>query len=149
MYCATSKKIQVVNILEKCKFSFKKAQIDSFSGDSLKFSIILNAHNSGADSLFVENLNGFLYLDSLFEIPFSLQNSKWISAGSNEISFSGALQLDLLKILALPRVKTFRMQGKAYMALKPNQEAVVMDFNETRAVPPDLIEKQIKKILGL
>jgi hypothetical protein len=147
--CSASKKIQAANILKKCKFTFERAQIDSFTGDSLKFSIFLNTSNQSKDSLFVQDLNGFLYLDSLFEIPFSLQKSKWISSGSSQISFSGAVQLELFKLLALPSVKKFRMEGKAYIALKPGQDAIDVDFNETRDVPPDLIEKTVKKLIGL
>ncbi|MDR1812447.1 MAG: hypothetical protein LBQ87_06455 [Candidatus Fibromonas sp.] len=147
--CSTSKKIQAANILKKCKFTFQKAQIDSFTGDSLKFSIFLNTHNESKDSLFIQDLNGFLYLDSLFEIPFSLQKSKWVSSGSGQISFSGAVQLELFKLLALPSVKKFKMQGKAYIALKPGQDAIEVDFNETRDIPTDLIEKTVKKLMGL
>jgi len=99
--------------------------------------------------LFIQKLNGFLYLDSIFEVPFSLQESKWISSGRGQISFSGAVQLDLFKLLALPSVKKFRMQGKAYVALKPEQETTEMDFNETRDIPPDLVEKMLKKLIGL
>jgi hypothetical protein len=147
--CSVSKKIQAANILKKCKFTYQKAQIDSFAGDSLKFSIFLNAYNGGKDSLFVQNLDGFLYLDSLLEVPFNLQNSKWLSPGNSQIKFSGAVQLNLLKIMALPNVKTFRMQGKAYIALKPEQKAIDLDFNETRDIPPDLLEKMVKKLIGL
>jgi len=86
-------------------------------------------------------------LDSLFEIPFSLQDSKWISPGRGQISFSGAVQLDLFKLLALPNVKKFRMQGKAFVALKPEEEAIDIDFDETRDIPPDLVEKMIRKII--
>jgi len=65
------------------------------------------------------------------------------------VSFSGAVQLELFKLLALPSVKKFRMQGKAFVALKPEQEATDIDFDETRDVPPDLVEKMVKKLLGL
>jgi len=147
--CSVSKKIQAANILKKCKLTYQKAQIDSFAGDSLKFSIFLNAYNGGKDSLFVQNLDGSLYLDSLFEVPFNLQNPKWLSPGNNQIKFSGAVQLDLLKIMALPSVKTFRMQGKAYIALKPEQKAIDIDFNETRDIPPDFLEKMVRKLIGL
>ena len=147
--CTASKKIQAANILKNCKFTYQKAQIESLDGDSLKFSLFLNAHNGSKDSLFVENLNGFIYLDSLFEIPFSLQNSKWLSPGNNQMSFSGAVQLDLFKILALPKVKQLRMQGKAYIALKPNQKAIDLDFNETQDIPPDMVEKMVKKLMGI
>ncbi|MCL2282387.1 MAG: hypothetical protein FWC26_03625 [Fibromonadales bacterium] len=147
--CTVSKKIQTANILSKCKFTYQSAKIESFTGDSLTFNIFLNAKNEGKDSLFVENLTGFIYLDSLFEIPFSLQNSKWISPGSSQMSFSGAVQLDFFKILALPGVKKFRMQGKANVALKPEQEAIDIDFDETRDIPPDFMEKMAKKLMGL
>jgi len=86
-------------------------------------------------------------LDSLFEIPFSLQDSKWISPGRGQISFSGAVQLDLFKLLALPNVKKFRMQGKAFVALKPEEEAMDINFDETRDIPPDLVEKMIRKLI--
>ena len=147
--CSASKKIQTANILKKCEFTFQKAQVDSFTGDSLKFSIFLNANNKGEDSLFVQSLNGIIHLDSIFEIPFSLQNSKWLSPGNGQISFSGAVQLDLFKILALPSVKKFRMQGTAFVALKPEQQATDMDFDETHDIPPDLVEKVVKKLIGL
>jgi hypothetical protein len=146
--CATTKKIQTANILKKCEFTFQKAQIDSFTGDSLKFSVFLNANNKGEDSLFIQKLNGTFYLDSIFEIPFSLQNSKWLSPGNGQISFSGAVQLELFKILALPSVKKFRMQGKAFVALKPEQQTISIDFNETRDIPPNLVEKMVKKLIG-
>jgi len=146
--CATSKKIKAANILKKCEFTFQRAGIDSFTGDSLKFSVFLNANNKGEDSLFVQKLTGNFYLDSLFEIPFSLQNPKWISPGNSQISFSGAVQLELFKLLALPNVKKFRMQGKAFVALKPDQEGVDIDFNETRDIPPDLVEKMIRRLIG-
>jgi len=145
--CAASKKIKTANILKKCEFTFQRASIDSFTGDSLKFSVFLNANNKGEKSLFIQGLTGTLYLDSLFEIPFSLQDSKWISPGRGQISFSGAVQLDLFKLLALPNVKKFRMQGKAFVALKPEEEAIDIDFDETRDIPPDLVEKMIRKII--
>ena len=99
--------------------------------------------------MFVENLSGFIYLDSLFEIPFSLQDSKWISPGNSQLKFSGAVQLDLLKVLALPSVKKFRMHGTAYIALKPKQKAIDIDFDESHDIPPDLIGKQFRKLLGI
>jgi len=86
-------------------------------------------------------------LDSLFEIPFSLQDSKWISPGRGQISFSAAVQLELFKLLALPDVKKFRMQGKAFVALKPEQETTEMDFNEARDIPPDLMKKLIEQAI--
>jgi hypothetical protein len=146
--CATSKKIQTANIIKKCEFTFKRASVDleSFTGDSLKFSVFLNVNNKGEDSLFVQRLNGTIYLDSIFEIPFSLQNPKWISPGNGQISFLGAVQFDLLKLPALPSVKKFRMQGKAFVALKPEQETTDIDFDETRDVPPDLAEKMVKDL---
>jgi len=146
--CSASKKIQAANIFKKCKFTFQKAQADDLTGDSLKFSVFLNAYNAGKDSLFVQNLSGIVHLDSLFEIPISLQNPKWLSPGNSQVSFSGAVQLDLLKLLKLPNVKNFRMQGKVFVALKPNQEPVSIDFDETREVPPDLVEKALKKLIG-
>jgi hypothetical protein len=145
--CATSKKIKTANILKKCEFTFQRATIDSFTGNSLKFSVFLNANNKGEDSLYIQRLNGTLYLDSLFEIPFSLQNPKWISPGNGQVSFSGEVQLELFKLLALPNVKKFRMQGKAFVALKPEQETTDIDFDETRDIPPDLAEKMIKKLI--
>jgi len=123
--------------------------MDGFRGDSLVFSVFLNAHNKGKDSLFVQGLNGMLYLDSLFEIPISLQKSVWLSPGSNELSFSGAVQLTLFKLLAVPNLKKFTIQGIAYIALKPDQKAIEVDFNETRDIPPNLLEKQIKGLIGL
>jgi hypothetical protein len=110
--------------------------------------VLLNANNRGKDSLFAQNLNGMLYLDSLFEIPISLQKSTWLSPGHNELSFSGAIQLDLFKLLALPGVKKFTMKGIAFIALKPEQEAIEIEFNETKDIPPDLVEKQIKSFLN-
>ncbi len=86
-------------------------------------------------------------MDSLFEIPFSMQDSKWISPGRGQISFSAAVQLELFKLLALPNVKKFRMQGHAFVALKPGQETTEMDFNETRDIPPDLVEKMVRKLI--
>jgi hypothetical protein len=146
--CAASKKIKTANILKKCEFTFQRASIDSFTGDSLKFSVFLNTNNRSEDSLFIQRLNGTLYLDSIFEIPFSLQDSKWISSGRGQISFLGAVQLELFKLLALPNVKKFRMQGKAFVALKPEQETTEMDFDETRDIPPDLVEKMLRKLVG-
>jgi len=145
--CATSKKIKTASILKKCEFTFQRAGIDSFLGDSLKFSVFLNTNNKGEDSVFIQRLNGTFYLDSLFEIPFSLQNPMWLSPGRGQISFSGAVQLDLLKLLSLPSVKKFRMQGKAFVALKPEQETTEMDFDETRDIPPDLMEKMLKRLI--
>ncbi|MCL2206548.1 MAG: hypothetical protein FWB90_00445 [Fibromonadales bacterium] len=147
--CSASKKIQAANILKKCKFTYHSMQMEGFSGDSLKFSVFLNANNAGADSLFVENLKGSFHLDSLFEIPFNLQNSRWISPGDNQMKFSGALELNLFKILALPNVKKFRMQGKAFIALKPGQKSIDVDFDESHDIPPDMLEKTLKKIIGL
>jgi hypothetical protein len=110
--------------------------------------VFLSAHNKGKDSLFAANLNGMLYLDSLFEVPISLQKSTWLSPGHNELSFSVAIQLDLFKLLALPNVKKFTMKGKAFIALKPEQNAIEVEFNETKDIPPDLVEKQIKSFLN-
>jgi len=145
--CAASKKIKTANILKKCDFTFQRASIDSFTGDSLKFSVFLNTNNRGEDSLYVQRLTGTLYLDSLFEIPFSLQDSKWLSPGRGQISFSGAVQLELFKLLALPNVKKFRMQGKAFVALKPGEETTDINFDETRDIPPDLVEKMVRKLI--
>jgi len=145
--CSTTKKIKTVKILKKCEFTFQRANIDSFTGDSLKFNVFLNTNNKGEDSLYIQRLIGTLYLDSLFEIPFNLQNPKWISPGRGQISFSGAVQLELFKLLALPNVKKFRMQGKAFVALKPGEETTEMDFNETRDIPPDLVEKMVRKLI--
>jgi hypothetical protein len=147
--CSMSKKLQAANILKQCDFSFKKAGIDELKSDSLKFIVFLNAHNKGKDSLFAQNLSGMLYLDSLFEIPINLQKSAWLSPGYNELSFTGAIQLDLFKLLALPGVKKFTMRGTAFIALKPGQNAIEIDFNETKDIPPDLVEKQIKSLIGL
>jgi hypothetical protein len=146
--CTVSKKIQAASILKQCDFSFKKATVDGFKDDSLKFNVFLNANNKGKDSLFAQDLNGVLYLDSLFEIPINLQKSVWLSPGNNELCFSGAVQLDLLKILAIPSLKKFTVQGNAYIALKPDQKAIEVDFNETHDIPPDLLEKQVKNLLG-
>jgi len=146
--CSTTKKMQAANILKKCKFSYQSAQVDGFVKDSLKFTVFLNASNTGEDSLFVENLTGSFHLDSLLEIPFSLQTSKWISPGSNQMKFSGAMELNLFKILALPNVKKFRMHGKAWIALKPGQKTIDVNFDESHDIPPDLLEKQLKKIIG-
>jgi len=41
------------------------------------------------------------------------------------------------------------MQGKAFVALKPEQETTDIDFDETRDIPPDLVEKMLKKLIGL
>ncbi|MDR2553975.1 MAG: hypothetical protein LBC64_00985 [Fibromonadaceae bacterium] len=147
--CSVSKKIQAASILKQCNFSFKRASMDGFRGDSLVFSVFLNAHNKGNDSLFVQGLNGMLYLDSLFEIPISLQKSVWLSPGNNELNFSGAFQLNLFKLLAVPNLKKFTIRGIAYIALKPDQKAIEVDFNETRDIPPNLLEKQIKGLIGL
>ena len=145
--CSTTKKIKTAKILKKCEFTFQRASIDSFTGDSLKFSVFLNTNNKGEDSLYIQRLTGTLYLDSLFEIPVDLQNPKWISPGRGQISFSAAVQLELFKLLALPNVKKFRMQGKAFVALKPGEETTEMDFNETRDIPPDLVEKMVRKLI--
>jgi len=146
--CSVSKKIQAANILKKCKFTFHSFQIDSFTGDSLKFNVILNASNESKDSLFIQDLNGAVYLDSLFEIPLSLQKSKWLSSGNSQVSFSGAMELNLLNIPALLNVKQYRIQGKAYIALKPGQDAIDIDFNETRDIPPGSVEKMLEKTVG-
>jgi len=146
--CSASKKIQAANILKKCKFTFHSFQLDSFTGDSLKFNVILNASNAGKDSLFVQDLNGFVYLDSTFEIPLSLQKSKWISPGNSQVSFSGAMELNLLNIPALLNVKQYRVQGKAYIALKPGQNAIDIDFDETRDIPPGFVEEMLEKTMG-
>jgi hypothetical protein len=146
--CSVSKKIQAANILKQCDFSFKRASVDGFKGDSLMFSVFLSANNKGKDSLFAQGLNGMLYLDSLFEIPISLQKSAWLSPGNNELGFSGAIQLNLFKLLAVPNLKKFTVRGSAYLALKPDQKTIEVDFNETRDIPPDLLEKQIKGLLG-
>jgi hypothetical protein len=146
--CSVSKKIQAANILKQCDFSFKKASMDGFKDDSLMFSVFLNANNKGKDSLFAQGLSGILYLDSLFEIPISLQKSIWLSPGNNELSFSGTVQLDLLKILAVPNLKKFTVQGNAYIALKPDQKAIEVNFNETHDIPPDLLKRHIKSLLG-
>ncbi|MDR1829567.1 MAG: hypothetical protein LBQ76_02225 [Candidatus Fibromonas sp.] len=146
--CSASKKIQAANILKKCKFTFHSFQMDSFTGDSLKFNIILNAKNEGKDSLFVQELNGFVYLDSTFEVPLSLQKSKWISPGNSQVSFSGAVEMNLLKIPALLSAKQYRMQGKAYIALKPGQDAIDIDFDETRDIPPGVMEEMLEKTAG-
>jgi len=122
--------------------------MDSFTGDSLKFNIILNAKNEGKDSLFVQELNGFVYLDSTFEVPLSLQKSKWISPGNSQVSFSGAVEMNLLKIPALLSAKQYRMQGKAYIALKPGQDAIDIDFDETRDIPPGAMEEMLEKTAG-
>jgi len=145
--CSTAKKIKTAKILKKCEFTFQRAGIDSFTGDSLKFTVFLNTNNKGEDSLYIQRLTGTLYLDSLFEIPINLLDSKWISPGRGQISFSAAVQLELFKILALPNVKKFRMQGKAFVALKPGEETTEMDFNETRDIPPDLVEKMVRKLI--
>jgi hypothetical protein len=146
--CTTAKKLQAASILKQCNFSFKKASIDDLKTDSLKFTVFLNAHNKSKDSLFAQNLNGMLYLDSLFEIPISLQKSTWLSPGYNELRFSGAIELDLFKLLSLPSVKKFTMKGIAFIALKPGQNAIEIEFNETKDIPPDLVEKQIKSFLS-
>jgi hypothetical protein len=145
--CSTTKKIKTAKILKKCEFTFQRASIDSFTGDSLKFTVFLNTNNKGEDSLYIQRLTGTLYLDSLFEIPINLLDSKWISPGRGQISFSAAVQLELFKLLALPNVKKFRMQGKAFVALKPGEETTEMDFNETRDIPPDLVEKMVRKLI--
>jgi len=147
--CSVSKKIQAANILKQCSFSFKKATMDGFKGDSLIFSLYLNANNKGKDSLFAQGLNGTIHLDSIFEIPISLQKSVWLSPGNNELSFSGAIQMNLFKLLAVPTLKKFTIRGSALIALKPNEKALEVDFDETRDIPPDLLEKQIKGVLGL
>ncbi|MDR2579781.1 MAG: hypothetical protein LBC85_02155 [Fibromonadaceae bacterium] len=147
--CSASKKLQAANILKQCNFSFEKASFDGFKGDSLKFTVFLNANNKSKDSIFVQSLNGMLYLDSLFEIPVSLQEPKWISSGHSQLSFSGAAQLNLFKLLALPKAQKFNIQGKAFLALKPGQEAISVDFNETHDIPSGLVEKQIKSLLKL
>jgi len=146
--CAASKKIKTANILKKCEFTFQRASVDmdSFTGDSLRFTVFLNVNNKGEDSLYIQKLNGTIYLDSIFEVPFSLQDSKWISSGRGQISFLGAVQFDLLKLPALIDVKKFRMKGTAFVALKPNEETTEMGFNETRDIPPDLVEKMVKEL---
>jgi len=146
--CAASKKIKTANILKKCEFTFQKANIDmeSFTGDSLRFTVFLNVNNKGEDSLYIQKLDGTIYLDSIFEIPFSLQDSKWISSGRGQISFLGAVQFDLFKLPAITSLKKFRMQGKAFVALKPDEETTEMGFNETRDIPPDLVEKMVKEL---
>lgn len=146
--CSLPTKWKAANIFKQCKFSFEKVQIDSFTGDSLKFSIFLNARNNGKDSLFIQDLSGFMYLDSIFEIPFSLQNPRWISPGLNQIGFSGAVELNLFKLPALLKAEKFRMQGKAYVAVKPGQEAVAIGFDETRDIPQDIVQKTVKKLIG-
>jgi len=73
-------------------------------------------------------------------------------ARKGQVSFDGAVQLDFLKLLALPTVKKFRMQGKAFVALKPGQETTDIDFDETRDIPPDMIRRVLeeagKKLVG-
>jgi LEA14-like dessication related protein len=147
--CSATKKMQAASILKKCKFSFQKFEVDSFKGDSLKFNVILNAYNEGKDSLFVHNLAGTVYIDDIFEIPVTLQKSKWISPGNSQVAFSGAVQLDLFKLLSLPQAEKFRMRGKAYIALKPEQSSTEIEFDETKDIPPDWLEKQIKSLLGI
>jgi hypothetical protein len=116
-------------------------------GDSIKFSISLNVNNSSKDSLFVQDLNGVIYLDSLFEIPVSLKNPKWLSPGGSQVNLSAAVQLDFFKILALPKIKKLNMQGIAFVALEPGQKAMEIDFNETRDIPPSWMEKYVKTLL--
>jgi hypothetical protein len=108
--------------------------------------VFLNVNNKGEDSLYIQRLNGTIYLDSIFEVPINLQNPKWISSGRGQISFLGAVKLDLFKLPSLTGIKKFRMQGKAYVALKPEEETTEMDFDETRDIPPDLKEKMIKEL---
>jgi len=146
--CAASKKIKTANILKKCEFTFQRASVDleSFTGDSLRFTVFLNVNNKGEDSLYIQKLDGTIYLDSIFEVPFSLQNPQWISSGRGQVSFLGAIQFDLFKLPALTSLKKFRMQGKAFVALKPNEETTEMGFNETRDIPPDLAEKMVKDL---
>jgi hypothetical protein len=147
--CSATKKMQAASILKKCKFSFQRFEVDSFKGDLLRFNVILNSYNEGKDSLFVHNLNGTVYIDDIFEIPVSLQKSKWISPGNSQVAFSGEVQLDFFKILSLPQAKKFRVRGKAYIALKPEQASTEIEFDETKDIPPDLLEKQIKNLLGI
>jgi len=63
-----------------------------------------------------------------------------------QISFLGAVKLNILKLTALTSIKKFKMQGKAFVALKPGEETTEMDFNETRDIPPDLAEKMVKEL---
>ncbi|MCL2100967.1 MAG: hypothetical protein FWH22_04565 [Fibromonadales bacterium] len=147
--CSASKKWKAANILKQCEFSFENANIDGFKGDSIKFSVFLNVNNKGKDSLFAQSLSGTFYLDSLFEVPFALQNPVWLSPGNNQLSFSGAIQLNLFKIMALPGVETFTLQGNALIALKPEQKATDMSFSQTHDIPRDFMENQIKKLLKL
>ncbi len=114
----------------------------------MKFNIILNAGNKGKDSLFIQDLNGLVHLDSLFEIPLSLQKSKWLSPGNSQVSFSGAMEVNLLNLPALLNVKRCRIKGKAYIALKPGQDAIDIDFDETRDIPPGSAEKILEKTVG-
>ena len=148
MCCSATKKLQAANILKDCKFTFKSVQVDSFVGDSLKFNVFLNVNNKNEDSLFLQRLTGVVLVDSLLEVPVSLKDSSWISSGNSQVAFSGAVQLDLFKLLALPKAKQFRIKGKAFVALKPNQESTPMDFDETRDIPPDLLEKYIRRLVG-
>jgi hypothetical protein len=144
-----SKKLQAANILKQCEFTFKRASIDGFKKDSLQFSVFLNAYNKGTDSLYAQGLSGMLYLDSLFEIPISLQKPLWLSPGNNQLGFSGTVELNLFKILSLPSLKKFTIKGNALVALKPGEEAMEVEFSETKDIPPDLVERQVKSLLGL
>jgi hypothetical protein len=145
--CSIPKKAKAVSILKQCEFSFESASIDGFKGDSLKFKVFLNVHNKGKDSLFAQSLSGAFRLDSLFSVPFSLQNPIWLSPGDNQLGFSVAIQFDLFKLLSLPKVKTFSLEGNALIALKPKQKAMDINFSQTHDIPYDLVEKQIKKLL--
>ena len=111
--------------------------------------MFLNAHNKGKDSLYAQGLNGMLYLDSLFEIPISLQKPLWLSPGNNQLAFSGSVELNLFKILSLPSLKKFTIKGNALVALKPGQEAIEIEFSETQDIPSGLVEAQVKSLLGL
>ena len=99
----------------------------------------LNAKNMGEDTLWIRGLMASLVLDSLMDLPVALRDTVKLVPGDNKVILVTEMPIDR-RIFKLMDVNVVHIVGRLDVAVKAQDEAFTLDFNQDRKISQE--EKQ-------
>jgi len=104
------------------------------------FDVLLNANNTGKDTLWINKLQIEIKFDTLVTLPLTLKDTIKLAPGDNDLHFNAAFPLDA-KIFKFKEVQYYGIAGFIDVSLTEGGKSVSQDFEIKRDVKPEDVEK--------
>lgn len=105
----------------------------------LSTTLIANSRNE--DSLWIRNCTATLFLDSLMELPLTLQESSILRPGENIFTISTQFPIDK-RLFRLKEVNKYRIKGVLNVSLESDGEIVPLEFD----IAHDISQEEINAL---